>query len=72
MCKYLKCVAIYILALALIFSPISPAYAGLIGTEQFVAQQRNDHDRETLQNVFKRAEAKSLLEKYGVTPEQAQ
>ena len=72
MFKYLKCVAIYILALAFIFSPISPAYAGFIGTEQFAAQQRNDHDRETLQSVFKRAEAKSLLEKYGVTPEQAQ
>lgn len=72
MYKYLKFVALYISALTLIFSPISPAYAGFIGTEQFVDQQRNDQDRETLQNVLKREEAKSLLEKYGVTPEQAQ
>jgi len=72
MCNCLKFAVIYISALTLIFSQISPAHAGFIGTEQFAAQQRNDQDREILYNLFKKEEAKTLLEQYGVTPEKAQ
>ena len=72
MYKGLHIAMIYIFSVTLIFSQSFPAYAGLIGTEKFIIQQHNDQDRETLENIFKREEAISLLEKYGVTPEQAQ
>ena len=48
-----------------------PAYAGLIGTEQFMSQQLVELDRETIRNVLDRDEARTLLEKHGVTSEQA-
>ncbi len=63
---------IYVSAIALMFSQTMPAYAGLIGTEQFMAQQLVELDRETILNVLDRDEARTLLEKHGVSKEQAQ
>lgn len=63
---------IYVSTFALIFSQAMPAYAGLIGTEQFMAQQLVEKDRETLRKTLERDEARSLLEQYGVSTEYAQ
>ena len=63
---------VYIFSLTLVFSQAMPAYAGLIGTEQFMAQQIGDQDREILRNALDRDEARNLLEKHGVSTEQAQ
>ena len=70
--KLLNISIVYISALTLVFSQTTPAYAGLIGTEQFMAQQLVDQDRETIRNVLDRDEARTLLEKHGVSKEQAQ
>lgn len=63
---------IYVSVLTLVFSQTMPAYAGLIGTEQFMANQIADQDRQTLHNVLERDDARKLLEKHGVSTEQAQ
>ncbi len=63
---------IYLSSIALVLSQTMPVYAGLIGTEQFMAQQLADQDRDILRNMIKRDEAQKLLENYGVTNEQAQ
>ncbi len=63
---------IYLSSMALVLSQAMPAYAGLIGTEQSMAQQLVDQDRDILRNMIKRDEAQKLLENYGVTYEQAQ
>jgi len=54
------------------FSQTMPAYAGLIGTEQLMAQELIEQNRETLRDVFDREEARTLLENHGITSEQAQ
>ncbi len=66
-----KTTFVYICSLLLVFSQTMPAYAGLIGTEQFMAQQLVDQDRVTLRNVVEREEARNLLGKHGVSTEQA-
>jgi len=63
---------IYVFVLTLVFSQTMPAYAGLIGTEQFMANQIADQDRQTLHNVLERDDARKLLEKHGASTEQAQ
>ena len=63
---------IYLSAMALLFSQTIPAYAGVIGTEQFLNQQVSEINRDTLSEIFSRDEARMLLEKHGVTSEQAQ
>ncbi|NNC67055.1 MAG: PA2779 family protein [Gammaproteobacteria bacterium] len=68
----LNIVVIYISTITLLFSQTMPAYAGLVGTEQFMGQQLVELDRETLCNVFQRDEARTLLKKHGITHEQAQ
>lgn len=68
----LNLAVIYISTLTLLFSQSMPAYASLISTEQFMDQQILELDRETLRNVFSRDEARMLLEKHGITHEQAQ
>ncbi len=56
-----KTTFVYICALLLVFSQTMPVYAGLIGTEQFMAQQLVDQDRVTLRNLVERDEARNLL-----------
>ncbi len=68
----LNIAVIYASVITLMFSQIMPAYAGLIGTDHFMAHQIGDQDRETLRNVLDRDDARNLLEKHGVSPEQAQ
>jgi len=68
----LNIAVIYVSVITLMFSQTMPAYAGLIGTDHFMAQQIGDQDRETLRNVLDRDDARNLLEKHGVSPEQAQ
>ena len=68
----LNIAVIYVSVIALMFSQTMPAYAGLIGTEQFMDQQLVELDRETIRSVLNRDEARTLLEKHGVSKEQAQ
>ena len=63
---------IYVSVLTLVFGQIMPAYAGMIGTDQFMANQIANQDRQTLHSMLDRDEARNLLEKHGVTTEQAQ
>jgi hypothetical protein len=72
MCKFLDIAVIYVSVITLMFSQTVPAYAGLIGTEQFMDQQLVELDRETIGKVLNRDEARTLLEKHGVSNEQAQ
>jgi len=68
----LNIAVIYVSVIALMFSQTMPAYAGLIGTKQFMDQQLVELDRETVRSVLNRDEARTLLEKHGVSKEQAQ
>lgn len=68
----LNITVIYVSAITFMFSQTMPAYAGLIGTEQFMSEQFVQLDRETLHNALNRDEAHTLLKKHGVTSEQAQ
>ena len=70
--KRLHFAVIYISVFTLMFSQTMPAYAGLIGTEQLMAQELIEQNRETLRDVFDREEARTLLENHGITSEQAQ
>ena len=70
--KILNTVAIYISVIAFTFSQSMPAYAGLIGTEQIMAEHYIEIDRESLREILDRSEARTILEKHGITRELAQ
>ena len=72
MCKVLNFVIVYISITTLIFSQTIPAYAGIIGTDQFMAQLYVDQDRELLYNKLDRHEVLKLLKQHGVSTKQAQ
>lgn len=63
---------IYLLIIAFTFGQISPAFAGIVGTERFLSEQNIEQDRENLRILMTRDEVRSLLEKNGLTVEQAQ
>jgi len=63
---------IYVSVISLMFSQTMPAYAGLVETEKFMAEQYGEVDRESLRNILDRDEARTLLEKHGITHKQAQ
>lgn len=48
------------------------AFAGMIGTDQVVQQQRVLADKQKIQNALARKDVKQLLLAHGVTPQQAQ
>lgn len=68
----LNIVVVYISVTALFVVQTMPAYAGLVGTDQFLAEQVTSQDREVLYELLNRDEAQKLLEKNGVSKEQAQ
>jgi len=63
---------IYLLILSFIFVQISPAVAGIVGTDSFLSEQTVQQDRENLRSLMSRSEVRSLLETNGLTLEEAQ
>ncbi|MEM7401488.1 MAG: PA2779 family protein [Pseudomonadota bacterium] len=72
MCKILNIVVIYISVTALVFGHATPAYAGLIGTDQILLEDAINQDREILYEILDRNEAQNFLENNGVSKKQAQ
>ena len=70
--KPLKTAVIYLSAFTLLFSQAMPVHAGIISTEQLMNQQLVEADQKTLLNLLDREDVRILLEKKGVTTEQAQ
>ena len=63
---------IYLLIISFIFVQISPAFAGIVGTDSFLSEQSIQQDRENLRNLMSRDEVRSMLEINGLTVDQAQ
>jgi len=63
---------IYLLILSFIFVQISPAFAGIVGTDSFLSEQSIQQDRENLRALMSRNEVRSLLARNGLTVAQAQ
>jgi hypothetical protein len=63
---------IYLLILSFIFVQISPAFAGIVGTDSFLSEQSIQQDRENLRALMSRNEVRSLLAHNGLTVAQAQ
>ena len=63
---------IYLLILSFIFIQISPAVAGIVGTDSFLTEQTVQQDRENLRALMSRDEVRSMLEMNGLTVTQAQ
>jgi len=63
---------IYLLILSFIFVQISPAFAGIVGTDSFLSEQSIQQDRENLRALMSRNEVRSLLSHNGLTVAQAQ
>ena len=63
---------IYLLILSFIFIQISPAIAGIVGTDNFLTEQTVQQDRENLRALMSRDEVRSLLEINGLTIQEAQ
>ena len=63
---------IYLLIISFTFVQISPAFAGIVGTDSFLSEQTIQQDRENLRNLMTRDEVRSMLEMNGLTVKQAQ
>lgn len=63
---------IYLLIVSFTFGQVSPAFAGIVGTDRFLSEQTIEQDRENLRMLMTRDEVRSLLENHGLTVEQAQ
>ena len=63
---------IYLLIISFLFVQISPAFAGIVGTDSFLSEQSIQQDRENLRNLMSRDEVRSMLEMNGLTVDQAQ
>ncbi len=70
--NFFNAAVIYISVLAFTFSQTMPAYAGVVGTGQIMNQQHIELERGVFLDYLYRDEAQMLLEKHGVTFEQAQ
>jgi cytochrome c-type biogenesis protein CcmH/NrfG len=62
----------YLLIVSFTFVQISPAMAGIVGTDSFLSEHAVQQDRENLRNLMARDEVRSLLKANGLTVEQAQ
>ncbi len=63
---------IYLLIISFAFVQISPAFAGIVGTDSFLSEQTLQQDRENLRDLMSRDEVRSMLEMNGLTVEEAQ
>ena len=67
----LNIVIIYVACVVLAFNHAIPVHAGIISTDKFMSQQIVSQDREVLYKTIEREEVQFLLEKHGVSTEQA-
>ena len=63
---------IYLLIVSFTFGQLSPAFAGIVGTDRFLSEHTVEQDRDDLRMLMARDEVRSLLENNGLTVEQAQ
>jgi len=63
---------IYLLIVSFIFVQISPAVAGIVGTDSYLSEQTIQQDRENLRSLMSRSEVRSMLEMNGLTVAEAQ
>ena len=63
---------IYLLILSFLFVQISPAFAGIVGTDSFLSEQTLQQDRANLKDLMSRDEVRSMLEMNGLSVDQAQ
>ncbi len=63
---------VYVLILSLVFLHVSPAIAGIVGTDSVLAEKTIQQDRENLRTLMSRDEVRTLLENNGLTVEEAQ
>ncbi len=68
----LNIIVVYISVTALVVGHTMPAYAGLVGTDQLLTEQVTIQEREVLYEILNRSAAQKLLEKNGVSKQQAQ
>jgi hypothetical protein len=68
----LKNSLICLLAVSFMSIQITPAYAGLVGTQTLIDQAQAEIDRDRLKNVLERDVVRTLLAGHGVSPAQAQ
>jgi hypothetical protein len=61
-----------LLAVSLAFVQLTPAYAGIVGTQSLIEQTQAEINRDHLTTALERAEVRTLLASHGVTLEQAQ
>ncbi len=61
-----------LLAASLAFVQLTPAYAGIVGTQSLIKQTQAEINRDRLTTALERAEVRALLVSHGVTVEQAQ
>jgi len=68
-----RCNVSALLIIALLFASIAPttAFAGMIGTDEAIAQESADLDREQLQEELQRDDVRGELEQLGVNPDEA-
>ena len=69
--RMLKITTVHITAWAVLFTHSISVNAGIVETEQLIAPHVLDQNRTLLHQVIEREEAKHLLQKYGVSNEQA-
>jgi hypothetical protein len=62
----------YLLIVSFTFGQISPAMAGIVGTDSFLTEHAAQQDRENLRSLMSRNEVRSLLANNGLTVAQAQ
>lgn len=62
----------YLLAASFMFVQITPAYAGMVGTQTLIDQAQAHVDRDRLNSALEREEVRKLLAGHGVSPQQAQ
>lgn len=63
---------IRVVILSFAFMQITPAIAGVVATDRFVIEQSVQQERENLRSFMARENVQSLLQRNGLTMEQAQ
>lgn len=61
-----------LLAVSLVFVQLTPAYAGIVGTQSLIEQTQAQLNRDRLKTALERAEVQTLLARHGVSLSQAQ
>jgi len=65
-------VMVYIATLMLLFGALSPAYGGLVGTDEVLQQAQSAEQRAELVDMLERDDVRAELEELGVSADDAQ